>query len=178
MGRVDINRSVHLAIRDKNYEEILDLLKYAFEGRAIASRRKIIYLIAEKIETTYMEARFSLRGIIAEQKELDFLKFLRMVLDAIRSVKNLVDHEVIMNQDTSFLNRFLSDNPGLIGEFKISHRDRAYGIMNGLKKMARATERNFLQLKKNNFESLSEDEQRRYMVMYSSVPRKEVMVAD
>jgi DNA repair protein RadC len=70
-------------------------------------------------------------------------------------------------------NRFLSESPGLIGEFKISHRERARGIMNGLKVMARATERNFLLLKKENYETLNDDEQRRYTVMYSSVPRRE-----
>ena len=173
MGKIDINRSVHLAIRDKNYEESLDLLKYAFEGRALSSRQKIVYTIAEKIDIAYLEARFALRGIVAEQRELDFTKFLRMFLDAIHAVKNLVDHEEILNQDTSFLNRFLSESPGLIGEFKISHRERARGIMNGLKVMARATERNFLLLKKSNYETLSKDEQRRYTVMYSSAPRRE-----
>jgi len=173
MGKVDINRSVHLAIRDKNYEEILGLLKYAFEGRALSSRQKIIYAIAEKIQIAYQESNFALRGIVAEQRELDFIKFLRMFLDAIYAVKNLVDHEGIMNHDTSFLNRFLSDSPGLIGEFKISHRERGRDILNGLKVMARATERNFLLLKKDNYESLSRDEQRRYTVMYSSKPRRE-----
>lgn len=173
MGKIDINRSVHLALRDKNYEEIMDLLKYAFEGLSLASRKKIIYTIAEKIEIAYLEARFALRGLVAEQRELDFIKFLRMFLDAVHAVKSLIDHEEILNQDTSFLNRFLSDSPGLIGEFKISHRERARGIMNGLKVMARATERNFLLLKKENYETLSQDEQRRYTVMYSSVPLRE-----
>jgi len=173
MGKVNINRSVHLALRDKNYEEILGLLKYAFEGRALSSRQKIVYAIAEKIEIAYLEARFALRGIVAEQRELDFIKFLRMFLDAVHAVKNLVDHEDILNEDTSFLKRFLSDSPGLIGEFKISHRERGRDIMSGLKVMARATERNFLLLKKDNYESLSKDEQRRYTVMYSSTPRRE-----
>lgn len=172
MGKIDINRSVHQALRDKNYEEILDLLKYAFEGRALSSRKKIVYTITDKIEIAYKEARFSLRGIVAEQRELDFIKFLRVFLDAIRAVKNLVDHEEILNQDTSFLNRFLSDSPGLIGEFKISHRERGRDIMNGLKVMARATERNFLRLKKDNYEALSQDEQRRYAAMYGSTPQR------
>jgi len=173
MGKIDINRSVHLALRDKNYEEMLGLLKYAFEGRALSSRQKIVYTIAEKIEISYMEANFALRGIVAEQEELDFIKFLRMVLDAIHAVKSLVDHEKILNQDTSFLNRFLGDSPGMIGDFKVSHRERTRGIMNGLKVMARATERNFMLLKKENYETLSKDEQRRYTVMYSSAPRRE-----
>ncbi len=169
MGKVDINRSVHLALRDKNYEEILGLLKYAFEGRSHSSRKKIIYALSGRLETAYVEARFALRGIMAEQRELDFIRFLRMFLDGFHAVKNIVDHEGILNQDTSFLNRFLSDNPGLVQEFKISHRERARSIINGLKIMARATEKNFLRLKKDNFEALSKDEQRRYTVMYSSV---------
>jgi hypothetical protein len=173
MGKVDINRSVHLALRDKNYEETLGLLKYAFEGRSLASRQKIVSAISRRIETAYMEARFALRGVVVEQRELDFIRFLRMFLDGSHAIKNIVDHEGILNQDSSFLNRFLSDNPGLIREFKVSHRERARSIINGLKIMARATEKNFLQLKKDNFETLSKDEQRRYTVMYSSEIRGE-----
>jgi len=175
MGKVDINRSVHLALRDRNYEEILSLLKYAFEGRSFASRKKIIDAISERIQISYSEANFALRGIVVEQKELDFICFLRMFLDATGAVKNIVDHEGILNQDTGFLNRFLSDNPGMIREFKVSHRARALGIINDLKIMARTTEKNFLQLKKDNFEALSPDEQRRYTVMYGSVARRERM---
>ena len=96
MGKIDINRCVHLALRDKNYEDILDLLKYAFEGRALVSRQKIVYTIAEKIEIAYLESRFALRGIVAEQRELDFIKFLRVFLDAIHSVKSLVDRKSVV----------------------------------------------------------------------------------
>ncbi len=173
MGKISINRPVHLALRDRNYEESLALLKYAFEGRSFSSRKKIIDAISERIRVAYVEANFSLRGIIVEQEELDFIRFLRMFLDATGAVKNIVDHEGILNQDTSFLNRFLSDNPGLIREFKISHRARAISIINELKIMARATEKNFLRLKKDNFEALNKDEQRRYTLMYSSEDRGE-----
>ena len=168
MVKIDINRSVHLALRDWNYEEALGLLKYAFAGRSRASRKRIMYTMSERLETAYLEARFALRGIVAEQRELDFLKFLRMLLDAATAVKDIVDHEGIMDQDTSFLNRFLGDNPDLIREFKVSHRERGRSIINGIKIMARATEKNFLRLKKSNFKALSKDEQRRYTTMYRS----------
>jgi len=168
MGKVDINRPVHLALRDKNYEEVLRLFKYALEGRALPSRKKIITAMEEHIATAYQEADFATRGIVVEQKELDFLRFLRIFLEAVTAAGKIVVHEEILNQDSSFLNRFLAENPGLIREFRISHRARAAGIVNDLKVMMRATERNYLDLKRDNYEALDPDEQRRYILMYRS----------
>ncbi len=105
---------------------------------------------------------------MVEQKELDFLRFLRIFLEAVTAAGKIVVHEEILNQDSSFLNRFLAENPGLIREFRISHRARAAGIVNDLKVMMRATERNYLDLKRDNYEALDPDEQRRYILMYRS----------
>jgi hypothetical protein len=168
MGKITINRSVHLALRDKNYEEILGLLKYGFEGRALASRQRIISAISEKSKNSYTEALFARKGIVSGQRERDFIKFLRMFSRATSAVKDIVDQEKIMNKDTSFLKRFLSDSPELIGDFKISHRKHSRGIMKGLTIMARATESNFVRLKKDNYQTLTRDEQRRYKIMYST----------
>lgn len=168
MGKIDINRSVHLALRDKNYEEVLGLFKYAIEGRSLASRKKIISAMEEHIHTAYQEANFATRGLVAEQQELDFIRFLRIFLEAVSAAGHIVGHEEILNQDSGFLNRFLSENPGLIREFRVSHRARAAGIINDLKVMVRSTEKNYLDLKKDNYETLSPDERRRYTLMYRS----------
>ena len=37
MGMVNINRPIHLALRDGSYEKFLGLLKPSFEGRPLAS---------------------------------------------------------------------------------------------------------------------------------------------
>lgn len=168
MGKVDTNRPVHLALRDKNYEEMLGLFKYALEGRALPSRKKIITEMEVRIATAYQEADRATRGIVVEQEELDFIRFLRIFLEAVSAAGNIVGHEEILHQDSSFLNRFLAEDPNLIREFQSSHRSRAVAIINDLKVMVRATERNYLALKRNNYASLSPDEQRRYNLMYSS----------
>ncbi len=168
MGKVELNRAVHLALRDKNYEEVLGLFKYALEGRSLASRKRIISEMEEHIDTAYQEANFAIRGLVAEQQELDFIRFLRIFFEAVTAAGHIVVHEEILNQDSSFLNRFLSENPGLIREFRVSHRARASGIINDLKVMVRSTEKNFLSLKNNNYEALRPDEQRRYTLMYRS----------
>lgn len=168
MEKVQINRAVHLALRDKNYEEFLNLLKYSFEDRPLASRKKIIHEITEKLETAYDEACFALRGVGGGQLELDFSRFLKMVLDASRSVKFMVDHEEILERDTSFLRRFLRDDPEKVGEFKDSHRMRSEDILKGIKVMAGLTEADYLELKQANCSQLGKDEQRRYTVMFES----------
>jgi len=168
MGKIDANRSVHLALRDTNYEEMLRLFKYALEGRALLSRKKIIREMESHIATAYQEADRATRGIVVEQEELDFIRFLRIFLEAVAAAGNIVGHEEILHQDSGFLNRFLRENPGMIREFKISHRDRAIAIIKDLKVMVRATEKNYLALKKTNYESLNPDERRRYDLMCRS----------
>jgi hypothetical protein len=166
MGKIDINRSVHLALRDKNYEEVLSLFKYALEGRALLSRKKIINAMKNHILTAYQEADFATRGIVVEQEELDFIRFLRIFLEAVAAAANIIGHEEILNQDRSFLNRFLTEDPELISEFRKSHRARALAIVSDLKMMNRAAERKYSTLKKGNYETLSPDEQRRYTLTY------------
>ncbi len=168
MGEVQINRPGHLALRDKNYEKTLNLLKYAFGSRPLASRKKLIHEIVERLETAYEEAHFALLGVAGGQLELDFVRFLKMVRDASRSVKHMVDHEEILERDTSFLRRFLRNNPEKIKEFKDAHRLRSEDILQGVKVMAGLTEADYLKLKKVNYSQLSEDEQRRYMLMVKS----------
>ena len=168
MGKVNYNRPVHLAMRDKNYEKALGLLKYAFDGRSYASRKKIIYNLVVSLKQAYEEARFALRGIVADQEELDFVKFLKMILESARSVKHMIDHEGVMRQDTSFLKRFLKGSPELLRTFKHQHRARAEQTLATLKIMARSTERTFIELKQADRKNFDKDEQRRYMVMYRS----------
>jgi hypothetical protein len=168
MAESSINRPVHLALRDKNYEEVLRLFKYALEGRGLISRKKIIAAMEEHIVTASQEAGFAARGIVIQPKERDFVHLLRVLLEEVTAADKIVGHEEILNRDNSFLNRFLAETPGLIHEFLVSHEGRAAGIINGLKVMVWATEKNYLDLKQNNFEALDPDEQRRYNLMYRS----------
>jgi len=168
MGKVNYNRPVHLAMRDKNYEKALGLLKYTFEGRSYASRKKIIYTMVVSLNQAYQEACFALRGIVADQEELDFVRFLKMVLESARSVKHMIDHEGVMRQDTSFLKRFLRDSPELLRKFKHQHRARAEKTLETLKIMARSTEKTFIEMKQADRQNFDKDEQRRYMMMYRS----------
>ncbi len=168
MGKVNYNRPVHLAMRDKNYEQALGLLKYTFDGKSYASRKKIIYSLAVNLDQAYREARFALRGIVADQLELDFVKFLKMVLESVRAVKHMIDHEGVMRQDTSFLKRFLKDSPELLRDFKHEHRARAGNTLRALKVMVRATEKTFLEMKEFDRTTFNKDERRRYTAMYKS----------
>lgn len=168
MVEVSINRSVHLALRDKNYEEVLRLFKYALEGRGLVSRKKILAAMGEHIVTACQEANFAIRGIVIKQKERDFIRFLRIFLEEVTAAGKIVVHEETLNRDSSFLNRFLVETPGLIHDFRVSLEDRAARIINDLKVMVWATEKNYLALKQNNFEALDSDEQRRYNLMYRS----------
>lgn len=168
MAEVHSNRATHLAMRDKSYEEALGLLNYSFDGRSFASRKKIIYSLSASLENSYNEARFALRGIVADQPELDFVKFLKMALDAVRAVKHMIDHEGLVREDTGFLKRFLEDSPELLREFKNETRTLSADLLRALKIMARATEANFRKLKEYDFKSFAKDEKRRYLVMYHS----------
>lgn len=165
MGMVNINRPIHLALRDGSYEKFLVLLKPSFEGRPLASRKKIIGAAVESLEGAHAAASGALRGVMGSQRERDFCKFLRMILDSARSVKFLVEHEEILEQDTSFLKRFLSGSPQAVTDARVIRRRKAEEFMEGVRTMARIGEKEFQKLQAENFHALNEDERRRYRAM-------------
>ena len=165
MGKVNINRPVHLALRDKNYEKFLELLKYSFDARSLDSRRQIVESLVERAQTAYDEGHFALRGVLGSQLERDFIKFLEMVLDALRAVQFMVEHEEILQRDTSFLRRFLREDPRAITDSKFSHRSRAAQILEEVKIMAGIAEKAYHKLREENLKSLNRDDKRRYAMM-------------
>jgi len=165
MGKVNINRPVHLALRDKNYEKFLELLKYSFDARSLGSRKKIIDSMVGKAQTAYDEGRFALRGIRGSQLERDFIKFLEMILDALRAVQFMVEHEEILQRDTSFLRRFLREDPRAVSDSKFSHRQRAAKILEEVKIMAGIAEKAYRELREEELKNLNRDDKRRYAMM-------------
>jgi len=168
VGRANINRPVHLAIRDRYYGKFLDLLKFSFEGRPLNSRQRLIGTVAKALQAAYGGAQFALRGEEGTREERDFIRFLRLLLDSARTVEFLVRHEEILKEDTSFLKRFLHDNPQAVTDSTFFHRERAEQEMREIKLLASVAEGSYLALKQANFESLSADEQRRYLAMFGS----------
>ena len=165
MGMVNINRPIHLALRDSYYGKFLRMLKYSFEGRPLASRKKVIASLVEYLERSYTEAAGALRGVMGSQRERDFVKFLRVILDSSRAVKSMLEHEEILEQDTSFLKRFLSGSPQAVTEARNLRRRKAEEFLLGVKLMAGIGEKEFQKLQAENFHTLSEDERRRYRAM-------------
>jgi hypothetical protein len=162
MGMVNINRPIHLALRDGYYEKFLGLLKYSFEGRPLASRKKITGSMVENLERANAAAASALCGVMGSQRERDFTKFLRVILDSARAVKFLVEHEEILEQDTSFLKRFLAGSPQAVTDARLLQRQEAEEFRRGVKSMVQIGDKEFQKLKAENFQSLSEDERRRY----------------
>lgn len=165
MGMVNINRPIHLALRDGYYEKFLGLLRYSFAGRPLASRKKIIGSAVEALERANAAASGALCGVMGSQRERDFIKFLRVILDSAQSVQSLVEHEEILEQDTSFLKRFLSGSPHAVTDARSLRRQKAEEFLQGVKSMTAIGEKEFQKLKAENFQALNEDERRRYRSM-------------
>lgn len=172
MGKVNINRPVHLALRDHSCEEALDLLKYAFAARPLNSRIAIINSLVEKLQLAADEARYSLRGFPGKQEERDFAKFLRMLLDGARTVRVMTAHEELLHRDTSFIKRILGDNSRRITESRFSHRNYGGRMMEDLKIMAGVAEKAYQKLKQDNFLDCDEEGRRRYQTMFHSAGQK------
>ena len=173
MGKVNINRPVHLALRDRNCEDAMGLLKYAFEARPLNSRVAIINTLVEKLRNAVAEAAYALRGIMGQQEERDFAKFLKMLLNGARIVQVMTEHEELLQRDSSFLKRIMGEDSRWIPESRLSHRNFGGSMMGDLKIMAGVAEKAYRKLKRVNFIACDEDGRRRYQVMFNSAGRKE-----
>jgi hypothetical protein len=173
MGKININRPVHLALRDRNCEDAMGLLKYAFEARPLNSRIAIINTLVERLRTAADEAAYALRGIMGRQEERDFAKFLKMLLNGARIVQVMTAHEELLQRDSSFLKRIMGENSRRIAESRFSHRNFGGTMMGDLKIMGGVAEKSYQKLKRENFLACDEEGQRRYQIMFHSAGRKE-----
>jgi len=168
MGMVNINRPIHLALRDGNYEKYLGLLRHPFEDRPLAFRKKVVGALVESLERAHAAAASALCGVMGSQRERDFIKFLRLILDSSKTVKFLVEHEELLEQDTSFLKRILAGSPHAVTEARALRRGKAEEFLQGVRGMVKIGEKEFQKLKVENFQALSEDEMRRYRAMVAN----------
>lgn len=168
MGKVEINRPVHLAWRDHDYGDFLRLLQFGFEGRPLKTRKKLIREMVEVLEKTMEASRFSLRGEGADSAEEDFARFLRLMHDSARTVDFVVHHEQILQEGTSFLRRFLGASLQEISGLDNYLQARGEQILREMKLLASLAEKAYLDLKARNFEDLDPDGRRRYKLMLAS----------
>lgn len=172
MGKININRPVHLALRDRNCEDAMGLLKYAFEARPLNSRRTIINSLVEKLQNAADEAGYALRGLLGKQEERDFAKFLKMLLNGARIVQVMTAHEELLQRDSSFLKRIMGENSRQIVESRFSHRNFGGSMMGDLKIMFGVAEKAYQELKRKNFFDCDKEGKRRYQVMFYSSARE------
>ncbi len=168
MASSDINRSVHLALRDKNYLKFTALLKRQFSRRSLTSRRKLVLELLQKVETAALEAVDALRGIKEEPLERDFLSFLRMLDDGCEAIRFMVEFEEILEHEGGFLKRMISRSPARLVKAQLTHRQSALEIYNELRAVVRMADSRFEDLRKKNIEALGAEGRRRYQAMFNS----------
>lgn len=168
MASSDINRSVHLALRDKNYLGFSSALNYSFSSRSLSSRRRLVLSLLQKVETAGLEADNALRGIDSGQVEKDFFSFLRMLIDGCQAIRFMVEFEEILEHEGGFLKRLVRKSPSRLLKSQLTHRQSALDIHKELRSLVRAAVPNFDKLRKTNIDGLDAEGKRRYEAMFNS----------
>ena len=159
---INKNRPVHLARRDVFFERAVDLLCMPVKNPDPVERLHHIEHIVSLLRTAEKHAFFALRPNGAAVDEENFLHFLKLISENIRSVHAMVGHQIQLESGRGFLADFLGTKPEDSVTPALHYQRRAEDILQGLWHMLRLAHAPYARLREANMESLSPDEKERY----------------
>jgi hypothetical protein len=172
----NINRPVHLARRNVFYERAVELLFMPMRQHDAVLRLDHLEQIARLLKTSEQNAFFAMRAGDCGIQEENFLRFLKLISDNVRSAHAMVAHEIQLRTDGGFLSEFLSvtaDETVLPAQHYLR---RAEDILQGLWHVLRLAQLSYRNLLTENETTFSEAERNRYQKAADSF-REEVMDA-
>jgi hypothetical protein len=169
MVDIAMNRAVHLAQRDAHYKLYMSLLKKCIEISSVKRRRCRIQTLLNHIKEAYFEGLYAMRGCRVSRTEKYFNRYLELVYDAAKAAEVMVEHEVLLREDKSFLPRFLKVDDGGLARFEERHRAMVKELLQGMADMARRATPVCRKLVESNFGALKSSDLRRYKTAYQAV---------
>ena len=167
MVDLNINRPVYLAQRDKFYLKAVNNLYEDFFEWPLDERCKKIELIIDLFKATSHQTVCAMRGKGHDETEIQFLKCLGLVIDALGAAQIMIRHELIVEQDKSFLNQFLNETfYTYCMENEVSGEVAKRIIQSTASLVSILTER-FEALRNLNFKNLQDEERMRYNLMFN-----------
>lgn len=167
MVDVNINRPIYLAQRDKYYLRAVNNLYEDFHSRPLEERFEKIAQIIDLFKETNQQAVNAMRDDTVDEGEIHFLKCLELIIDALEAAHIMVRHEMIVEQDKSFLNQFLNESfYAYCMENEVSS-EVAKRILHSTASLVSIVTEQFEILRNNNFKNLPDEDRIRYNLMFN-----------
>lgn len=164
----DINRPVHLARRDAFFERAAELLYSPFQHLPTSQRIQHIETILALLKTAEQHAFFSIQSSDALPREHDMLRFLRLIADSVQSAHAMMQHQLHLEGEESFLCQFLGATPEQCVLPAMHYQRRSEDILQGLWNVLQLAHAAYRQLQQANQDQLSPAERERYRLAYDS----------
>ncbi|MBP7829222.1 MAG: hypothetical protein KA248_04820 [Kiritimatiellae bacterium] len=170
----DINRAVHLARRDVFFERAAEMLYSPFQHLPTVQRIRHVETILSLLKTSEQHAFFAIQASRALPREHDMLRFLRLISDNVQSAHSMMQHQLHLEGEESFLCQFLSATPEQCVLPAMHYQRRAEDILQGLWNVLQLAHTAYRQLQQANQDQLQPEERERYRLAYESF-RQDVM---
>ncbi len=165
MNKRNVNRPVYLARRDKFYIKGIGELKQDFLEIPIEKRENEIRYAIDLFEQIRENTINAMRCENNDPNEESFLRCIELVIDSLYAVRILIGYENLLQYDKSFLNQFLGEKINNVDQHEHSAKEVARYIMSWTQSLVSKITKRFEKLKKDNFNSLSDDDKIRYQLM-------------
>lgn len=164
----DINRPIHLARRDVFFERAVEILYIPLQNIGTADRIKNAEVILSMLKTAETHAFFAIQSSSTVAQESDFLRFLRLIADNVKSAHAMMQHQLHLEAEESFLCQFLNATPEQCVLPAMHYQRRAEDILQGLWNVLQLAHTAYRTLQTSNQQKLTEDERARYRKAYDS----------
>jgi hypothetical protein len=162
----NLNRPIHMARRDAHFERAMDLLAIPTQDLSTAARMSNVEKILALLKVARHHAFFVSRSPDASQVSQDFLHFLEMNIRSLESVLSMMQHQLYLEGEESFLCQFLHATTEECALPALHYRRRADDILEGIWHLLGLAHRRYRDLQKSSIGILDDDEQERYHRAY------------
>ena len=157
-----LNRSIHLARRDAFFERGVELLYLPMQEMDTDIRMTHLQRVGDVLETARKHAFFASRSPKVFAREPDFLHFLELIHDNVKSMYSMMEHQAHLEAAESFLCQFLNTTREQCQLPAMHYRRRAEDLMGGLWQLLRLAHSPYRGLQKEFNETAEAAERERY----------------
>lgn len=155
---------MHLALRDAGAECAVGMLSRPLHALGTDERMAHVGEVIRLLQLSAKHARLAARSARATERERDFLRFLRVILQYVESVYALILNQAQMeSKEHGFLQKFLGET--MMDELSLTalnYRRRADDMLEGLWHVLRLSSAPYRDLQQANFNALTDSERERY----------------
>jgi len=169
------NRPVHLARGDAFLERAIELIYSPRQDLDLAARLRQAERVHELLDSALRHVKLAGRARQVSSKETQFVHFLEVVRQSVRSVQALLQNQALFEtSERSFLAQFLGDGNQEALLSALNFQRSSEGMVQGLWQLLRLAHTPYRALQQQQQEEMDESDRTRYQTAYVCF-RAEVM---